>query len=198
MRKILLTLICYLFISSAYAQIQFGNRIGFGFANVLYSPAEFKPRPSLNLGFYAQKPVSTTLQLRSELNYAIKGYRYKDILSGRTETVNYQYLTLPLLVEYRATKSFLFQAGPELAWLLKHNYAKPPSAYAVEKFDIGAAIGLGWQLNNRFTIDVRYTYGLTRAYKVVIYDLTTGNISEERKLGRNQVLLLGLNTRLGK
>lgn len=195
MKKLALTTFSVLLAFCSFSQAGFGLKIGSGAARVPNTGFDYKWRNAITGGLYYERALDERFFIQPELVYTLKGYSEQGI-AGRN-TVNYHYLNLPVMFGYHASRELAFQAGPEAGYLLADNYPPPPYPHAVEKFDLGLAGGVCWTLSEKLKIDLRYTQGVTKVYKAIVYDPITAQVSEEKKLGRNQVLMLSLYLRVG-
>lgn len=194
MLKIIFTVAILFLMTVCYAQVNTGFKMGVGIANVPYEPLGHKIRSSFNAGFYTQLKLSDKFHFQPELIYSLKGFAYPSTQSNQKGYVVYHYLNLPLLAAIDLP-NFSVMAGPELGYLLSSSSTGSmpiDNENGVEKFDLGVAVGTAFKLSDRLSIDLRYTQGLMKVYKLIIKDIVTGNFSEERKLGKNQVLHFSL------
>lgn len=170
-------------------------KLGLGVSAVPNKVFDHSTRPAFTSGLFFQFNSSSRLGFQTELNYSVKGYSYKT--QGKKDYVSYEYLSLPLLANIRLNKNLYVQAGPEAGYLISQR-SRPRTldlVHTADKFDLGIAMGLFWNLNSRFGLDLRYVHGLTNAYKIHLYTLFTDQY-EERKMGKNRALMISLYTRL--
>jgi hypothetical protein len=195
MRKLFFSIGCSFLIIISFAQTHSGFKMGAGIANVPYEPLGHKIRSSFNAGFYTQLKLSGKFHFQPELLYSLKGFAYPSVQSSEKGYVVYHYLNLPLLAAIDLNNNVSIMAGTEIGYLFGSSSTGSTATdveNGVEKFDLGVALGTAFKLSDRLSIDLRYTQGLIKVYKLIIKDIVTGNFSEEKKLGKNQVLHLSL------
>lgn len=122
--------------------------------------------------------------------FSQQGAKYEDSdgFDGRFKT---DYLNLPLMVKYKVSDNFYFDAGPQIGFLLsaKDEYDSPISGEDDAKdffksTDFGANVGLGYVLDNGLGFYGRYNAGLSNI----------NDISEESDIKiRNSVFSFGIS-----
>ena len=70
------------------------------------------------------------------------------------------YLLVPVLAKLHFLRIFNIQFGPQFSYLLNENHP-----FESEQLDISGAVGLGLSLGSSFSIDARYNFGFTEAFK---------------------------------
>jgi hypothetical protein len=124
--------------------------------------------------------------------YAAKGFNSLYIPQGTVPT-RLNYVSVPVLLGLNAGKKLSFLIGPELNLLLnattKINGGKISRTDKFEKFDLGLNIGSLYNINQKFGISLRYSYGLSKIEKFYYYDMNA-NITGYEKSGRNRVVQL--------
>jgi hypothetical protein len=103
--------------------------------------------------------VLNTIRLR----VTFQGYDYVDPeVSG---TVKLTYLNMPFLYKNNLSKKFYAEVGlqPEFLLAAKDKYNGRNDNYRdyISKFEVCLPVGVGYHLNDLFTLGVRGTYGLT-------------------------------------
>ncbi|MGL1888998.1 MAG: PorT family protein [Reichenbachiella sp.] len=195
----------FLFISaSAYAQslVQFGIRAGTNYVNNVLVPNDTgEPqansyRLGYHVGIQTRIKLNDKLFLSPELLFNSKGYKSEDI-AGSTPAgegkINYNYLSVPILLEYRPISRLSLLIGPELNYLLsaKAKYESETidllefweNFVDYNKFDLGLGFGTEYLLTDELTIGVRYFHGLTSIFDANVF-LTDeqGNVVSEDKI----------------
>jgi hypothetical protein len=192
MKRIILLTCCAMLFTAGFAQV--GVKMGVGVANVPYKDFDHKARSSFNIGFYFQQPLSKKIAVQPELIYTLKGYTAPIFQFADTSQVKmsvlYQYLNLPVMILFDVSNKFRLEAGPELGYLMRAS-GYSSNAFSSEKFDLGLAAGAMFKLSDRLSLDLRYTHGMLKIFKVEVKDIN-GIITEERKLAKNQTLHLSL------
>lgn len=101
--------------------------------------------------------------IQPEVLYQIKGGNYQQLQLGSANRTtienNFNYLSVPVMLGYIPTEGLTIQAGPEFSWRVPTTNG-PQSAR-----DLGIAVGIHYDfldLLDKFSLNVRYVYGLTR------------------------------------
>ena len=158
------------------------------------SPVEFSSRPAYNLALaYTFKSRNTPLGFSVEPGYTLKGAK----VSIDTVDYKYDYLTLPILIDFYPLKRLRISAGPEISYLAgaRNIGAKKQVVDTVQvinvtdnydnRMEVSATLGVSYPLDFFLDLGFRYNRGLTR-----ITDLDA--ITNRRKLYNEylQVFLL--------
>lgn len=137
-------------------------------------------KTGFNLGAFFMIPVNEILTIQPEILYSSKGY------TGTTDKVaNLNYLEIPVLLKFsfgEGVKPSIF-VGPYLSMLLSADYNGSDVKDSFESTDFGIVIGAGIDIDmgdGVFTIDGRYSLGLSNNFKPVLgttFDAKNANIS---------------------
>lgn len=107
--------------------------------------------------------LSEASWLTTGLNVTFQGSDYVD--PGVSGTVKLTYLNMPFLYTNNLSKKFYAEVGLQPGFLLaaKDKYNGHSDNYRdyISKFEVGLPVGVGYHLNDLFTLGVRGTYGLT-------------------------------------
>ena len=95
------------------------------------------------------------ISILNELVYNRKGYR-QDFEKEYTSRFNY--LSLPVLVNYSLSKDFAIQSGFEMSKLIATNIEQGLDTY--NNFDVGLVFGISYLKSKRLSCYSRFTYGL--------------------------------------
>ena len=209
MKKIIaLIIILITSIKVSYSQTYFGVKAGPSIANinfdenyrVAFNQIERKTnRIGYQLGFFAQRDISNKLFMRTELYYSLKGYALYENSSTQKLRVGLNYINLPLLLGYKINHTFSAFISPELA-ALGPVYAKSRNQSRsrlnnivnYEHFGVGIAAGTMYTLTPKLSVDLRYTYGLSKILKLDITD-EQGNFLYQTGQRNSKALQLSLN-----
>lgn len=123
------------------------------------------------LGFHAGMQFNIRLnnhwRLQPEMYFSMQGGRMPDNVIDK-QSEKYNYLAFPVLVQYRFTKRFFVEAGPQAGILVNgrmrtytHTDGSTYDSRHENTFDFLIAAGAGYQFNERFGINVRYNQGIT-------------------------------------
>jgi hypothetical protein len=153
-------------------KIGIGAKVGLNLAtisssitNIRFSP-EMKPDfhvgifLNLNFGYRDQKPGLFGLQ--PEVLYSRQGFA----VDG--EKVNFDYITVPLMVKINVYEGFSAELGPWISYLLSVS----PTAITLDRNnvrlsdleggkDVGVAVGIGYESDFGLVVGARYRHGLS-------------------------------------
>lgn len=101
--------------------------------------------------------------LSSGLGVSFQGGSYHD--TEGSGTVHLAYLNVPMLYTYETPKRFYGEIGLQPGFLIraKDNFEGVTYDYKdyASKFQLGLPVGIGYKLNENFSVGVRSTYGIT-------------------------------------
>jgi len=124
------------------------------------------------LGFLADLKIFGDLHVQPELLYANAG----------GESI----IIAPILAKYYIADSFNLQAGPQFDLVLDiPTLAKE----LVNELGVSLALGAGFDINDKFSVQAKYTIGLNNRINDKISDLTSGTVKPSLK---TNVLLAGI------
>lgn len=176
MRLIASTVVCALACGApAFAQeISGGVKGGVGFSKVVFSEESvdigLNSRTGVIAGGFLTWPVTSRFDIQPEVLFAMKGSEFDEV--GVEGEIQLNYLDIPVLFRYRApasaTSTVVLFGGPSLGLNLSADARgeffgseqEEDISDEVTTFDFGIVIGAGFEVG-RFTIDGRYTWGLT-------------------------------------
>ena len=115
---------------------------------------------NMNFGYRENKPGFFVLQ--PELLYSRQGFLLND------DRVNFDYITLPLMIKLYLYQGFSFEFGPWISYLLAVNPNSTTISGSNIKLsdlkggkDAGIAAGIGYDFDFGLTIGARYRHGLS-------------------------------------
>ncbi|RDC64913.1 porin family protein [Adhaeribacter pallidiroseus] len=213
MRKVVSMVCLFLLVSTiSYSQKSYGVKAGLNVTRMNVNEAytlKVKNRLGYHLGLWKESTFSPKVFLRIELFYTQKGSRYSDTLTlpFTKETIRskgtliYNYLTLPWLLGYNLNSKTAIFLGPELSLLIaplaRSNGGKAHNMRHILRYnapDLGLTAGFRYNLNNKLSADLRYTYGFSTMLQYEATD-AQGN-TYLSKQSHNQAAQLGLSYRL--
>ena len=121
-------------------------------------------------------------------NFDNLGIKTSNTVKG-TNYINLGYLQMPIFLKYKLDNGLNFSFGPTIDYLLSGNYtgssmitttttigglpttstAASDTSYkvdtAINKLEIGFAIGMGYQLSNGLGFSLRYVFGISDVFK---------------------------------
>ncbi len=164
MKKTLLGAILLFSIISVGQEIKFGAKIGINNSNVSSSYAGYSSIMGLQIGGYASYNISDKFVLQPELLYSMQG------ASSPLAKLTLNYLNIPVMGKYYIADKFNLEAGPQIGFLLSTDTAATPSQYSTStppsknSVDFGINFGAGYDVNDKISIGLRYTKGLSNIY----------------------------------
>ncbi|AZA76521.1 PorT family protein [Chryseobacterium sp. G0186] len=200
--------------------ITFGVKAGFNASTVTSNDSynydnNEKLKPGFNAGVFVNIPVAEKFSIQPELLFSQMGSKTEDYLTlssndyryrrTSTYTTNFNYLVLPVMVQYNILPQLYVEAGPEFGLLLggksKGDYTVtetsgtktniysesfsnkiPKDLY--NKFNFGIGIGAGYYFTQSFGVTARFTAGITSLLK--------NDISENDNKSRNNAIQVGV------
>lgn len=156
----------------SYAQ-QFGAKAGMNISSI--SDEGFDDTKS-KIGYYAgvfiNAPLSETISLQPEVLYNNLGAETKGSVLGNTYSskINLNYITVPVMFQYKATPQFYLEAGPEFGFLVsadsKTTWNSSSTTAELDKedfngFNFGMGLGLGFDITKNVGLNARYVAGFS-------------------------------------
>lgn len=173
MKKALCLLLLSVLYITAGAQekvFSFGPKAGFSMSNLSNKPA-VRERPGFYAGMLFHIKLNTHWRLQPEVYFSQQGARQPKGAAHYKTTEYYNYLVLPILVQYRFAKRFYVEAGAQPGILvngrLRTYYDESGlgtggfTSHHENTFDLIVPAGAGYQLNSHFGFNVRYNQGIT-------------------------------------
>jgi hypothetical protein len=158
------------FISNAQ-DIRWGLKAGANFStiNTEGTAATYASRTGIHAGLLAHIHLNKSWAIQPELVYSLQGGK-SDLPGGGTQSINLNYINVPVLVQYMFDNGFRLQTGPQAGFLVQANRKTGNSSVSLtdtyNKTDFSWAFGAGYLSNIGLGLDVRYNLGLTDAYKL--------------------------------
>lgn len=190
MKKLLLLLLMTsISLSGIQAQnISYGLKAGVNFSKLRTDDDTYNDlsegRTGFHLGILAEFSLSDKVSIQPELFFSTLGDKVSDTMLGESEMVNidselqFNYISLPIMVKYYATKNVFFEAGPQLDFLSSAKgqtyFSNHFESEIADEFDAkdhyetssyGLSFGLGYKADNGLFLDARYQLGLSDVTK---------------------------------
>lgn len=197
MKPLIAALLFVSFAFSTTAQVTTGVKLGASFASLRFKGDDNNQG---RLAGYGGLAVNIVLQnqffFQPELLYSIRGYRYPSTGFNSEGRVSFGYITLPLLIGYKATNNLSVSAGPELGYLVRARSHFDGSSHDImanvgKLFNLDVDAGLTWNITTDLKIETRFSFGLMPVFKGVYTD-PQGTPLGEFKDGYHRVLQLGI------
>lgn len=176
MKKFLLmTIVLAMYALAGFSQIKWDGRVGVNFSNVTKMEGT-KALPGFTLGLGMDYGFNESWSFQSGLMFTSKGYKVKDMYKVRPV-----YLDIPLLGAYKISVSestkFVINSGPYLSFGLggKAKYDKGGDHKVFgddgwKRFDLGIQYGIGFELSDRYLINLTGQHGFICPWDVEIGD----------------------------
>ncbi len=197
-RRIVLLGIVFLSIgTTSYSQIAVGVKAGLLYSNNLAERVDFNIgnknyKYGYQFGIYSSAPINEKLNFSVELLYSSKGITDDYV----QDSLQLNYLNLPLVLGYQLTDYLTLQFGPELGYLLKTG--NPNDTFDLEiynkRFEFGMTAGVQIIILDNFDLGIRYAHGLTSTIDYVGDSL--GPEVDERIRFKNRSFQLSIGYRI--
>lgn len=181
MKKILFSLFAIvLAISSSaqnYERIGYGAKAGLNIA--MLTEGASQARLNYNAGVFVDYDFSVDWSVELGVNYSRQGGCNDEFATSLTETNDMtlclDYINLPLVAKFYPIEGMNVFLGPQFSFLVNAEQkidggedTKVMSQF--EKFDIGIAVGVGYEWENGMIVSGQYNIGLRDIYKGDEYD----------------------------
>ena len=152
-------------------------------------------------GIFVNIPASESFSIQPEVIYNNLGSEVKNSATILGTTYNYNrklnlnYLTVPVMFQYKATPQFYLEAGPEFGFLVsaKSTTTTNNSSSTTElkkddfnNFNLGMGLGLGFDITKNVGVNARYVAGFSDVTK------PSSDPSTDAK-NKNNTFQVGLN-----
>ena len=192
-------------------EINYGIKAGSNYSNFKTSNTgrlDFEYKFLYHAGIYAEVSINEKLKIQPELLYSAQGSKVfldesdliggssnpgDPIISGSKSELKYSfnYLLLPIMLEFNFYKGLFIAAGPQSGYLIssKQELIDNSNSYYTsqdfngdfKKFTIDFNFGIGYKFKNGMNVNVRYSLGLNNInksdfveYKNSIYQFSIG------------------------
>ena len=139
-----------------------------------------KSKVGFNGGLFLNAPLSEQFSIQPEVLYSQLGAKTDYTFAGTTfeNELKLDYITVPVMFQFRATPSFYLEAGPEFGFLVSaknkatvsNNNGSASDTGELDKddfnsFNMGLGLGLGYDITPNFGINARYVAGFSDVTK---------------------------------
>lgn len=171
------------FPDSSDTKLQYGLQLGANISDLLGDATGTSNQVGYLLGGFARYDYNSRWSFQAELNYSRKGAQQdSDSLatgvaldSGLTAASRYNYLSIPLNVRYYPWEDYgiYFTAGPSLSYLIHAELQGTGGEFSLtsddridiadrlNKIDVGATVGIGFNWARMLDLTLRYQYSFT-------------------------------------
>jgi len=131
-------------------------------------------------GLFLNAPISEMFSIQPEVMYSQLGAKTDYTFAGTKfeNELKLDYVTVPVMFQFRATPAFYIEAGPEFGFLVSaknkltvsNNSGSGSDTDELDKddfnsFNMGAALGLGFDITPNFGVNARYVAGFSDVTK---------------------------------
>lgn len=192
----ILVLLFFLLGALSYANAQVAFMAGGNISTIGHKIEIENIKPSLNtqVGFSVQLyPLEKwqRISVLAEPNLVRKGYH--QTLDDKTYSFEFNYLSLPVLINYLLSERISINSGLEFDNLFSTNIRRGLKTY--NHFDLGLAAGVDYHIWGRFSLYSRFTYGLAPLLDYYQID-EMGNFKKEIHDLKNRCLTVGIKFNL--
>lgn len=171
MKKLLLLTAFAVFGFTVNAQnVSFGAKAGVNFATLTGSDVDnVDMRTSLHVGGVVNIGITEKFGIQPELLYSSQGYTADGDVTGKLD-----YISVPVMAEYKFFEGFSAQAGPQVAFNINDKIevdGEEVGELDAESVDFGFAFGAQYKLKQGIFFQARYGLGLSD----VVSDFTVKN-----------------------
>ncbi|TVZ51852.1 porin family protein [Dokdonia sp. Hel_I_53] len=182
MKKIVLAVVALLGVVTVQAQdeVSFGVKGGVNFAKLQGDDVEDADgRTGFHLGAIVEIPVTEKFSVQPEVMYSQQGLQseFEDGNTTSESKLKLDYINVPILGKYYVAEGLSLEAGPQFGFRAKAEQEFESSTTSggvtvesegteniedsIAGFDMGAAIGAGYELNTGLFFQARYVIGLS-------------------------------------
>ena len=179
MKKVLFAVLFFSGVFTTQAQMKFGAKGGLNLASVKASGGgqdiTSSSRTSIAVGAFGNFSVSDKFKIQPELLYAGLGGVEEGV------KIKMDYLAIPVLGQFYATKKLYLQAGPQLGILLKAKQAGIDAKEFLRSTDLQLLFGGGFYITKKLSVDLRYGFSMGNIYSAEV-------VSSTDATGKNRAL----------
>lgn len=150
--------------STSSSKIKFGLKAGLNVSSL--SNINMNSKAGFYGGVFVNIPVAKDFSVQPEVLYSAVGAKEK---GGSNAKLNLEYLSVPVMFQYKALPNLYVEAGPQFNFLidarLKKNASTSALKNATQSFDFGIGLGAGYYFTKNIGVNVRYTAGLSDIVK---------------------------------
>lgn len=197
---------------------QFGLKAGLNVSSISDDGYEdSKSKAGFYGGVFMNAPLSEQFSIQPEVLYSQMGAKTVDShVTGlgttvkNSATLNLNYIAVPVMFQFKATPNFYIEAGPEFGFLVSAkakgdtttttsggpsttiSYSSKDIKDNFSGFNMGAGLGLGFNITNNFGINARYVAGFTDINKKNDGSDGTTSTGNSNNKNRNNTFQVGL------
>ncbi len=179
MKKIILVALAAIVSTGAFAQkFEWGVKAGLNLAKIT-DAEDTKFRTGVAAGVFGEYVINDLFGVQAELLYSMQGAKPgDDIELGVDDAVmKLDYINLPILAKFYVLEGLSVEVGPQFSFLASSKLKGKSEGVSAEvdmddiegiemnKFDIGAAMGLSYKFNFGLDVFARYNLGFIEIAK---------------------------------
>ncbi|AXT49539.1 PorT family protein [Aquimarina sp. BL5] len=153
------------FVNAQEESIRFGGKVGLNVANFVGDDADDDAESKLgfHIGAVVEIPITEKFAFQPELLFSTQGVKEEE--AGVDFKLNLNYINVPLIFKYYFIEGLNIEIGPQVGFLVSAKAKADSNDTDVKDqfktLDLGANIGLGYQLDMGLFFQGRYNYGIT-------------------------------------
>ncbi|MCU7616564.1 PorT family protein [Chryseobacterium sp. PBS4-4] len=140
--------------------VRFGIKAGLNVASI--NDNEFKSKPGIYGGFFANIPVASSFSVQPEILYSGMGAKFKSVSDAR---LNLDYIAVPIMLQYNILPELYLEAGPQFSFAISQKIKGDGGSADVDSlfkgFDFGVGLGAGYYFAQGFGLTARFVAGAT-------------------------------------
>jgi len=149
-------------------QVQFGVKAGGGLSNTTVAHGISKERIGMLAGGVVKYQLRDRVEdqyVQAEILYTNQG-EYSVDHAGNKYKAYINYINIPIMYKYYFDdqgKDFFLEAGPQIGFKVSDNFDPAGPEYSNHKlksFDLAINAGVGFSLDRKYELNLRYGYGL--------------------------------------
>jgi opacity protein-like surface antigen len=176
MKKVLLiAAIALLSLSNVNAQdVKFGVKTGLNLSNFTGDVQNAETKVGFNIGAFVEIGLSDKFTFQPEILFSTQGAKseYSEGSYSFEQTMKFNYLNVPLILEYAVSDKFALQFGPQIGFLLSADREgteiiggntftiKEDFKDSFKSIDFGLNFGASFDIVENIFIGARYNLGL--------------------------------------
>jgi len=163
MKKSIIVLILTILGFASNAQVTYGLKFGVNISSLRGDSTEGTSSVAgIHAGGLVNIPVNEKFSVQPELMFSMAGA--KDSYQGIPISLNLSYISLPVLLQYKAKSGVFAELGPQISFLLSAKAKALGESQDVKEVikstDFSAALGVGYKHVSGFGVNLRYNLGL--------------------------------------
>ena len=182
-----------------FSQLRYGIHAGIGINNMsdINDPPEpfesdyYEAAMSYLFGMFGEFQLSEKFDLYTELNYERRGANVAVFDQGE---IRFNYLSLPLQLQYSLQNDISFKLGPQFNYLVSGISDFLPDSEVDEvydDFDIGINFGISYPIIEKIRVAARYYHGL-KPLDTLLFTEDANDPGEEFEFGRHRHWAIGV------